>query len=262
MSCKRIDENLIPVQATDQFNFISKKKKTIMASPVVQQKVDQIPDRILGLAIAALQQANTHAVYMDPGTEHWSLMSVLNAAHAGELFMKAIIATVHPLLVFKNVDSSTIPSDDAAINALLTNGMTHNFERLPAILQNTAGVAFPNPALFERLRKARNSIQHFCPPEGNGDLSGLSLEFIYTIIDPLIHSQFGLFAIEYHEDLSVSYDYVVGTLLSRQIRFSVPDDFAVTEIDLEDELDGASEIYKEWFRSELRRIGKGNLISF
>jgi len=233
-----------------------------MTPLTVRQKVDQIPNRILELAIAALHQANTHAVYMDPGTEHWSLMSVLNAAHAGELFMKAIIATVHPLLVFRNVDSNAIPSAEAEINALLTNGMTHNFERLPAILLQSAGIAVPNPTLFERLRKARNSIQHFCPPEGNEDLSGLSLEFIYTIIDPLIHSKFGLFAIEYHEDASVSYDYVVGTLLSRQICFSVPDDFAVTEVDLEDEIDGAPETYKEWFRSELRRIGKENLITF
>jgi hypothetical protein len=233
-----------------------------MTALTVQQKVDQIPNRILDLAIAALHQANTHAVYMDPGTEHWSLMSILNAAHAGELFIKAIIATEHPLLVFKKVDPKAIPSDEAEIVALLTNGMTHNFEKLPSILLETKGIAVPNPAVFERLRKARNAIQHFCPPDGEEDLSGLSLEFIYTIIDPLIHSQFGLFAIEYHEDPNVSYDYVVGTLLSRQIRFSVPDDFAVTEIDLADEVVDASENYKEWFRLELRRIGKQDLITF
>ncbi|QTG17331.1 hypothetical protein G6M86_29040 (plasmid) [Agrobacterium tumefaciens] len=233
-----------------------------MAVIPVQLQLQQIPDRIRGMATAALHQANTHAVYMDPGKEHWSLMSVLNTAHAGELFIKAIIAKVNPLLVFKTVDPSAIPTDEAVIAALLSNGMTHNFEKLPTVLFTTTGITVPNLPVFERLRKARNSIQHFCPPDGEQDPSALSLEFIYSIIDPLIYSQFGLFAIEFHEDDNVSYDYVVGTLLSRQIRFSVPDDFAVTEIELEDEIEDASESYKEWFRSELRRIGKADLITF
>jgi hypothetical protein len=42
-----------------------------------------IPDRILALAKGALAQANMHAVFMDPGNEHWNYISVLNAAHAG-----------------------------------------------------------------------------------------------------------------------------------------------------------------------------------
>ncbi|MQB46054.1 hypothetical protein [Rhizobium sp. ICMP 5592] len=228
----------------------------------VQLQLTQIPDRILGLAIAALHQANTHAVFMDPGNEHWSLMSVLNTAHAGELFIKSIIANVHPLLVFKKVDPSAIPTDETEIATLLSTGMTHNFEKLPSVLLATTGISVPDLALFERLRKARNSIQHFCPPDGEEDPSALSLEFIYSIIDPLIHAQFGLFAIEYHEDHNVSYDYVVGTLLRRQIRFSVPEDFAVTEVELEEEIDGASESYKAWFRLELQRIGKADLITF
>lgn len=65
--------------------------------------LSEIPLRILGLARASLMQANMHAGFMDPGNEHWPLMSVLNAAHAGELFIKAIIATEHPLLIFKDV---------------------------------------------------------------------------------------------------------------------------------------------------------------
>jgi len=44
-------------------------------------------------------------------------------------------------------------------------------------------------ACFDRLRKARNAIQHFCAPE-EADFKALSLEFIYTIIDPLIADAF------------------------------------------------------------------------
>jgi len=64
----------------------------------MNDELSSIPDRILGLARAALTQANHHAVFMDPGNEHWPLMSVLNAAHAGELFLKAIMARGHTKL--------------------------------------------------------------------------------------------------------------------------------------------------------------------
>jgi hypothetical protein len=54
----------------------------------MNKELREIPDRILGLATAPLAQANMHAVFMDQGSEHWPSMSVLNAAHAGELFLK------------------------------------------------------------------------------------------------------------------------------------------------------------------------------
>jgi hypothetical protein len=196
----------------------------------MNEELRQVPDRILRLAVAALTQANTHAVYMDPGNEHWDVMSVLNAAHAGELFLKAVIAKEHPLLIFKDIfalDDSR--SDELDISSLLQKGRTHDFERLPQVLWVTTGIRLPNASCFERLRKARNAIQHFCAP-ANERFGDLSLEFIYTIIDPLIVEHFGIYAIEHHEDHSVSYDYVVARLLRSELRFSVPDNFAVTEI--------------------------------
>lgn len=227
----------------------------------MNEELRQVPDRILHLAVAALTQANMHAVYMDPGNEHWDLMSVLNAAHAGELFLKAIIATEHPLLIFKDIfilDDSR--SDALDLTALLRKGRTHDFEKLPQVLWATTGIRLPNPECYERIRKARNAIQHFCAPP-NEQFGDLALEFIYTIIDPLIVEHFGLYAIEYHEDHSVSYDYVVGRLLRAELKFSVPDDFAVTEIDLESELASASSGYRQWFAAELGRIGKADLLT-
>lgn len=74
----------------------------------------EIPARILHLAFGALSQANMHAVFSDPGNEHWDFISVTNTAHAGELFLKAIIAKEHPLLIFKDLfsldDNRTIQS--------------------------------------------------------------------------------------------------------------------------------------------------------
>lgn len=111
-------------------------------------------------------------------------------------------------------------------------GRTHDFEKLPQVLWATTGIRLPNRACFERLRLARNAIQHL-PPEAD-DLSELSLEFIYTIIDLLIAEHLDSYAIEHHEDHSVGYDYVVASLLRRELRFSVPDDFDLTEIDSAD----------------------------
>lgn len=220
-----------------------------------------IPDRILGLATAALTQANMHAAFMDPGLAHWPQMSVLNAAHVGELFLKAIIAEEHPLLIFKDLvsldDSRT---DELGLETLLTRGRTHDFEKLPQVLWATTGIRIPNPECFELLRRARNAIQHFCAPDIR-DLSALSLEFIYTIIDPLIVERFGLYAIEFHEDHSVGYDYLVSTLLKRQLRFSVPHDFDLTEISVVEALEGSAPEYRAWVEAAFKQVGKPELLA-
>lgn len=219
-----------------------------------------IPLRILGLARASLMQANMHAGFIDPGNEHWPLMSVLNAAHAGELFIKAIIATEHPLLIFKDVsgldDSS---SADLDLPTLLKRGRTHDFEKLPQVLWATTGIRIPDPGCYETLRKTRNAVQHFCPPEDEHP-STVALEFIYRIIDPLIRDRFDLYAIEHHEDHNIGYDYLVGTLLRQGIRFSLPDDFDLGEIDAGAEIAKTDKNYRAWFRRELQRIGKTHLI--
>ena len=112
---------------------------------------------------------------------------------------------------------------------------------------------------FERLRAARNSIQHFCAPEGRS-FRALSLEFIYTVIDPLIASEFGLFAIEYHEDFSVGYDHVVGHIVRSGLKFSIPPDFNLTEISLAEMLEDAASPYRDWIKAELEQIGKLELL--
>ncbi len=209
-----------------------------------------ISDRILQLAIAALTQANTHAVYMDPGNEHWRQMSVLNAAHAGELFLKALIAKEHPLLIFKDLFSlDDKQSDFLEIDHLLKSGRTHDFDKLPQVLWAVTGIRLPDADSFDRLRRARNAVQHFCAPD-DIDLSMTALEFIYRNIDPLILDGFGIYAIEHHEDHGVSYDYVVKCLMGLNLKFSVPPDFRVTEIDLDAALHNCTSEYREWFDAE------------
>jgi hypothetical protein len=221
----------------------------------------QIPQRILHLAKGALTQANTHAVFRDPGNEHWEYISVLNTAHAGELFLKAIIAREHPLLIFKDLfgldHSGNGPLD---IGSLIQRGRTHDFEKLPQVLWATTGKRVPNMKCFERLRRARNAIQHFCAPDKE-DFRSLSLEFIYTIIDPLIAEAFDLRAIEFHEDHSVGYDYVVRQLLYTRLKFTMPDNFKLTEIDMKGCLEGASKSYRGWVEKQLTRVGRLDLLN-
>lgn len=208
----------------------------------------QIPGRILEVAIGALTQANQHAVYYDPGMDHWDYMSVLNAALAGELFLKAIIAKEHPLLIFRDLFQLDDPNNyDLKIDHIIEKGKTYNFEHLPKLLWVSTGERLPDVDSFERLRKARNAVQHFCSPETN--LSNLSLEFLYKNVDPLINKHFGLCAIEYHED-HVGYDYVVQRLIGQELFFSIPDQFQVGEIDLMEELADATPSY----RDELLRL--------
>lgn len=222
--------------------------------------LEEIPQRILHLATGALSQANMHAAFQDAGDEHWPYISILNAAHAGELFLKAIIAAEHPLLIFKDLfgldDGGNAPIE---VSNLIARGKTHDFEKLPQVLWVTTGRRVPNMECFERLRRTRNAIQHFCVPD-EGAFQALAREFIYTVIDPLIAETFGLCAIEYHEDHSVGYDYIVGNVIRDQLKFTMPDNFDLSEIDLKEYLKGASRSYRSWLKAELTRVGKLKLL--
>jgi hypothetical protein len=51
--------------------------------------------------------------------------------------------------------------------------------------------------------------------------------------------------VEYHEDMSVGYDYVVECVIRNELFFSIPGDFKITEIDLDEALSGTSTKYQK-----------------
>ena len=213
--------------------------------------LSQIPERILSVAIDALTQANQHAVYHNPNLDFRSQLSVINAALAGELFLKAIIAKEHPLLIFRDLANLDEPGmAEIDLQRVIEKGRTYNFEHLPKLLWVATGERIPDQNSFEALRVARNSIQHFCTPDLL-DCRKLSLEFVYKNLDPLIHKHFGLFAIEYHEDDNIGYDYVVEQLMHRELLFSVPGDFRIGEFDFEKELAATSSSYRAELNSRI-----------
>lgn len=220
----------------------------------MHEALKEIPNRILDVAIGALTQANQHAVYYDPGMDHWKHMSVLNAALAGELFLKAIIAKEHPLLIFRDLfhlDDSG--SQELDLDRIIERGRTYNFEHLPKLLWVATGQRIPDADNFERMRRVRNSIQHFCVP-ADVHLKRLVLEFIYKNLDPLIYRNFGLCAVEYHEDDLLGYDYVVSCVIANELLFSVPNNFRVTEIDLHRELSKRSAAYQAEMGERFSRV--------
>lgn len=208
-----------------------------------------IPNRILSVALGALTQANQHAVYYDPGMDHWHDMSVLNAATAGELLIKAVIAKEHPLLIFRDLFQLDDPNNsDLTIEHIVSHGKTYGLEHLPKLLWVVTGERIPDPESFEKLRKARNAIQHFVSP-AEEDLRRLVLEFIYKNVDPFLYRHFNRCAVEFHEDVDIGYDYVVDCVIGNELLFSIPKGFSVSEIDLASTISRTSMSY----RTELLR---------
>ncbi|MEI4195077.1 hypothetical protein [Roseovarius sp. E0-M6] len=209
--------------------------------------LNEIPERIFCLAEKSIISANRHATYLGPGIEHWPAMSVLNASHACELFIKASIATHHPLLIFK--DAFNFSPDEAnglSLENIIAKGRSHDFANLPKIYWAVTGKSLNRPDLFEDMRQTRNALQHFVEPE-HKDLSELTLRFIYEVVDPLINSDFGIHALEYYEDINDGYDYTVDQLIKHEIEFSMPSNFCEGEVSWDEALADVNATYREWF---------------
>jgi len=54
--------------------------------------------------------------------DHWEDMRILNAALAGELFIKVIVANEHPLLIFRDLFQLDDPSNQPVGGGLRAEG--------------------------------------------------------------------------------------------------------------------------------------------
>lgn len=172
------------------------------------------------LGLGALAHANRHAAYAAMENSRWPELSVLQAAHAAELLIKARIAEEHPLLIFDQIPRSAQASGTQLDFAdLFRQGHTIQWSDLPERLWAATGLSLPSKDRFEAFGKLRNGLQHFAPAPG-GDAGEETLRFVFEVIDPFIHSCWGLFAVDYDEDYE-PYVYFVHALVSREIRFLV-----------------------------------------
>lgn len=97
---------------------------------------------------------------------------------------------------------------------------TIQWSDLPERLWAVTGIQIPNKEAFDSFGKFRNGIQHFAPPPNACDIQGITLRFVFEVIDPLINNCWELYAIDYDEDYD-PYVYFVGALVYREILFLV-----------------------------------------
>lgn len=184
----------------------------------MHQELKNVSKDMLELGLAALAHANWHANFYSFENDKWSELSVLQAAHAAEILIKARIAEEHPLLIFDQIPRSTqVDGETLDFKALVQKAKTIQYSELPERLWATAGIKLPNLDLYKEFGMLRNSIQHFAVPQNS---SCSSTDFIYGVIDPFINECWGLYAIDYHEDTE-PYENIVDTLLNKEVEFLV-----------------------------------------
>jgi hypothetical protein len=92
-------------------------------------------EHIRDLGLGALAHANRHAAYAAMENPRWPELSVLQAAHAAELLIKARIAQEHPLLIFDELPrSARVSGSHLDLKDLFTQGRTLQWSDLPARL--------------------------------------------------------------------------------------------------------------------------------
>jgi len=173
---------------------------------------------MLSLGLGALTHANWHANYSSMDNAHWSELSVIQAAHAAEILIKARIAQEHPLLIFETVPKSNDSKKLLGLDLLIEGGRTFQYSDLPTRLWATTGIKIPNLKLYLSFGRLRNTIQHFTTPDQ--DVSQDAIEFIYGVIDPFIQECWELFAVDFNEDHE-PYVYLVENIISHGVRFLV-----------------------------------------
>ena len=167
------------------------------------------------LGIGAMQHALRLSFYSTPENPRWPALSVLSAAHAAELLIKARIAQEHPLLIFEAVPKS---KNDSRLDfaTVASEGRTFQYSDLPDRLWAATGARVPHLDEYKSFGRLRNVIQHFAEP--NEDLSCRTSEFIFSVVDPFIGEHWGLFAIDYNEEYGDHYEHMFESLVARNLR--------------------------------------------
>lgn len=177
---------------------------------------NQVSEHILALALGVLKHSTYHAHLLSPDNDIWQELSVVQAAHAGELLIKARISEEHPLLIFDRMPPAR-RDQLVDIEMLAREGRTFQYAELPQRLWAATGLHLADLDLYQQFRRLRNSIQHFAAPPGI-NCSHECLRYVFGVLDPLMYECWGLHAIDYNEDYE-PYVYYVYALVSQSILF-------------------------------------------
>ena len=167
----------------------------------MQKELQDVAEHIkeLGLAVLSHSLRYTLQEYFisSDNTSYMEDLGVIQAAHACELLIKARIAQEHPLLIFSKLPESKKGTLD--LELLAESGMTFQYNELPERLWAATGCKINEINLYKKFGKLRNAIQHFATPRDR-DLSKETLEFLFAVVDPLIHDWWELYVVDYYVD--------------------------------------------------------------
>ena len=218
--------------------------------------LDGIWEHMRDLGLGALAHANRHAAYAAIENARWPELSVLQAAHAAELLIKARIAQEHPLLIFDQIPRSTQAAGATLdLDDLFKLGRTVQWPDLPERLWASTGLTVPNKQRYEAFGKLRNGLQHFAPVQCV-DPGEETLRFVFEVIDPFINQCWNLFAVDYDEDYE-PYVYFVDALVSREILFLVSPEAAAEYENWDVEWSAVSVAYRTEMQSRVAKAKAG-----
>lgn len=207
-------------------------------------QLEGMADRMRNLGLGALQHALRLSMYGPHQNHYAGDLSVLNAAHAAEILIKARIAEDDPLRIFRKVPKSK-QAVDLDLGDLAVGGETVGYAKLPDLLLEATGAELPDRPLYESFGKLRNAIQHFAPPDESPHVE--TLKFVFGVLDRFINQEWGLFAIDFNEEYGDHYEDVLGPLAAHDIRLLVSPHAARAWTDSRYPSTEASAEYREWF---------------
>lgn len=225
----------------------------------MDQNLRNIHENMINLGCGSLRHANYLGHFYDMVNDYWEELSVLQAAHACEIFMKARLAQEHPLLIFDTIPKSTSKHVDSAgllnFESLLQDGRTIDYSDLPEKVWAATGLKFTPEQLriYREFGYLRNKIQHFASPKG--DIQSQITNYIYGFIDPFINSQWGLYAIDFCDDTE-PYENLVPTLACDDVEFLISPGLGGNVMQL---IEGGSPAYIRKMRKQA--IEKGYITS-
>ena len=213
-----------------------------------------VAENMKDLGLGALTHALRLSLYSTPENPSWGDLSVLNAAHAAEILIKARLAAEHPLLIFTQVPKSTQVSGAMLdFEDLFARGQTIEFQDLPERLWAATGIRLTNLDVYASFGKLRNAIQHFAPPTHRS--AKRTLEFVFRVLDPFIFQTWGLYAIDFNEECGDHYEHIFETLVQSDIRPLISPDAARVWTDLSYcPANDAPEGYAKWFQQAMADV--------
>lgn len=215
----------------------------------MEKELFDIHKNMIYLGEQSLKHANQLANYINIGfSVNWDILSVLQAAHAMEIFVKARIAQEHPLLILDKYPKESSDGSLLNLSDLMDSATTIQYKDLPSRLWAATGIKIENVEFYKSFGMIRNKIQHLGIPEGI-DFGDLTNRYVYEVIHPFIFKCWNLFAIDYIEDEHY-HEGMVSRLISREVKVVISPG-SISNIYLDDEAQRvitSGNDYSKWFQ--------------